>query len=44
MTAVLLNRPDDAAFNVMACFEKNYYDSGKAGLVMSCYDCVTGGK
>lgn len=37
MTSVLMNGTN-SAYDIMVCFEKNYYESGKAGLLMSCYE------
>lgn len=36
------SRNYDKAYNIATCFENNYYDTGKAGLVMSCYEAITG--
>ena len=42
MTAVCLNAigtgKDERAFRIMCAFEKPTYDTGKAGLVMACYE------
>lgn len=37
MSSVLLNGKNDRAAMVIECFEKPYYDTGKPGLVLSCY-------
>jgi DNA polymerase III gamma/tau subunit len=36
--AVLLNSGSKKAYSVINCFEKNFFDSGKAGLVASCFE------
>lgn len=38
MRKVLLKRDNPRAYLVMTAFAKNYYDSGNAGLIMSCYE------
>ena len=38
-TAVLLGGKGDA-WAVMDCFADNYFDTGRAGLVMSCYQAI----
>lgn len=38
-TSVLKNKGDDETFKILVAFEKNYYDTGKAGLFMSLYEC-----
>jgi len=30
----------EKAFRVICCFEGNFFDSGKAGLLRACYECV----
>jgi len=40
-TNTLLRGSNDKAFGIALCFEKNYYDTGKAGLILSCYDACT---
>lgn len=37
MRKCLLAKDNPRAYLVMTAFEKNYYDTGNAGLVMSCY-------
>jgi hypothetical protein len=37
LRAILLKRDAAKAFLLMKHFEKNYYDTGNVGLVMSCY-------
>lgn len=39
-SAVLLNGGNKQAFLILDCFARNYYDNGKAGLVMSAYESV----
>lgn len=41
-SAALLRSGDEKFYSVMDCFTKNYYDTGKAGLVMSCYLALFG--
>jgi DNA polymerase-3 subunit gamma/tau len=36
--AVLLNSGDESVFNKMICFEKDYFNTGKAGLTMSVFE------
>lgn len=36
-TSMLLSDGNQATAEIMECFENNYYDSGKAGLVLSCF-------
>jgi len=36
-TTMLLSDGNQATAEIMECFENNYYDSGKAGLVLSCF-------
>lgn len=40
LTAVFLNKGGEQLAMIIECFEKNYYDSGKAGLVLSCYQAI----
>lgn len=40
MSAVLLNSGSGRAYNIMCAFERPYYDSGRAGLLMSCFDAL----
>jgi len=40
MNAVLINSGMSKAYDIMCQFEKNYYDLGRAGLTMSCFECV----
>jgi len=37
MRKILLKKDNPRAYLVMTAFEKNYYDTGNAGLIMSCY-------
>jgi DNA polymerase III gamma/tau subunit len=39
--AVLLNGNDKTAPDLIYRFKANFYDSGKAGLVLACYDFCT---
>lgn len=43
MTSVLLGGGDVRAYNVMVSFERDYFATGRAGLVMSCYDATVNG-
>jgi len=43
MSSVLLNSGKPAVFDVMTCFEKNFFDTGKAGLVMACFEASSEG-
>jgi hypothetical protein len=36
-TKVLLDKGDIASAMILEMFAENYYDSGKSGLVLSCY-------
>lgn len=38
MRKILLSKDSARAYLVMTAFAKNYYDTGNAGLVMSCYE------
>jgi DNA polymerase-3 subunit gamma/tau len=38
--AVLLNSGSARAYDMITCFEKNYFDSGKAGLAASCFELL----
>jgi len=41
VTAILLSGKDmKQAAMILDCFSDNFYDSGKAGLVKACYECV----
>lgn len=42
MNAILLNNGDPKIAILMSNFAENYYDSGKAGLTMSCFMAVNG--
>ena len=42
LSAVLLNNGDIEVAFMMENFEKNFFDSGKAGLVLACYKAVFG--
>ncbi len=42
MNSVLLKSGNPQAFIVMECFSDNFYDSGKAGLTMACYEIYQG--
>lgn len=39
-SAVLLNSGKPIAAHVIECFQDHFYDSGKAGLVLSCFQAV----
>lgn len=39
-SAVLLNKSNQRACNIIECFKNNFYDSGKPGLVAACYKVV----
>jgi len=43
-TAVMLGggTSGDRAYRIITCFERNFYDSGKAGLCASCWEVVVG--
>ena len=43
LNSVLLNNGGDDIFFMMKPFEKNFFDSGKAGLSMACYEAIFGG-
>jgi len=38
---IMLNNPSAKTFKILKAFEMNYYDSGKAGLVISCYEACS---
>jgi len=40
--AVLLNKKDNQAYNVITAFRENFYDSKEAGLVGACYEAIFG--
>lgn len=40
--AVLLNSGNSRAYEMITCFERNYFDSGKAGLAASAYELICG--
>lgn len=40
-TAVILNGDNPRAYLIMSCFQNNYFNAGKPGLVMSCYEAVS---
>lgn len=44
LSAILLNNGGEEIFFMMEPFQKNFYDSGKAGLVMACYEAIFGFK
>jgi DNA polymerase-3 subunit gamma/tau len=37
---VLLGKNDPNAAIIIECFEKNFYDSGRAGLLLACYKAI----
>lgn len=39
-SSILLNKDSKQAALIIDCFKDNYYDSGKAGLVYSCYQVI----
>lgn len=41
--SILLNNGGDETFFAMQPFTKNFYDTGKAGLTMACYESIFGG-
>jgi len=42
--SILLNNGGDDVFFTMQPFTKNFFDSGKAGLTMACYEAIFGGE
>jgi DNA polymerase-3 subunit gamma/tau len=44
MSAIMLNNASDELFFMMQPFKRNFFDSGKAGLVMACYEAIYGGE
>jgi len=42
--AVLLNNGGEDVFFTMQPFKENFFDSGKAGLSMACYEAIFGGE
>jgi DNA polymerase-3 subunit gamma/tau len=40
MSKVVLNEDNPQAVYILECFKDNYYDSGKAGLILSCYEAI----
>lgn len=42
MNAVLLKSANPKAYAIAACFAEPYYNTGKAGLTMSCFEAVEG--
>ena len=43
-SAILLNSGTSFAYNMACCFERNFYDSGKSGLAIACYEATLKGK
>jgi DNA polymerase III subunit gamma/tau len=41
MSAVLLNSGEERAAMIIECFADNYYNSGKAGLIFSCFSVIS---
>lgn len=41
MSAVLLNSGEKRAAMIIECFADNYYNSGKAGLIFSCFSVIS---
>ena len=41
-SSVLLNKASNQAALVIDCFREPYYNTGRAGLIASCYEVVTG--
>lgn len=44
MNAIMLNNGGDDIFFIMKPFANNFFDSGKAGLTMACYEAIFGGE
>ena len=40
MHSVVLKSEDIQAFNIIDCFQEPFYNSGKAGLALACYECT----
>jgi len=40
LNAVLLNTGNPQLYDTMLCFEQNYFDTGKPGLTMSCFEAT----
>jgi hypothetical protein len=40
MNSALLNKGGDRIFFMMQPFKKNFFDTGKAGLTMACYESI----
>jgi len=40
--SILLNKGDSHAYQIIVCFENNFYDSKEAGLVRACYEVLHG--
>ena len=41
-SAILLKKSDDHIFHILTCFEDNFYDSKKNGLIRACFESVQG--
>lgn len=41
-STILLSKKDERAYAIIQIFRDHWYDCGKAGLVASCYDVLTG--
>jgi DNA polymerase-3 subunit gamma/tau len=41
MSVVLLNSGEERAAMIIECFADNYYNSGKAGLIFSCFSVIS---
>jgi len=39
-SAILMKKDSARAFYILTCFEKNFYDSKKNGLISACYDAT----
>jgi hypothetical protein len=42
MSAVLRNSGKKRAALILQCFTKNFFDTGKAGLTLACFDVLHG--
>lgn len=44
LNSIMLNNGSDNVFFMMQPFKNNFFDSGKAGLTMACYESIFGGE